>query len=116
MWTKGGLPGKVHDKALADFYNVHSEIDNDEWILADSGYQGSIRFITPFKGRNLTVKEKLINRMIGRHRVLVENVLGQIKVFNCLKNPWRNKICLHKVCWIVICNITNIKLKLYPIQ
>ena len=44
------------------------------------------------KGRDLTAEEAAGNRLIGRKRVLVENIIGKLQEWKILKQKWRGKI------------------------
>jgi hypothetical protein len=89
--TRGPLPGKIHDKKFAEYYQIQNDLDPDEWALGDAGYQGMPKFIVPFKGE-LDDGQKESNKFLGRLRVIVERVYSEIKKFAVFEHPWRGKI------------------------
>ena len=91
------------------------ELTEDEYLLADLGYQGDPAFLVPLKklpGEELSKEEKEQNKILGSVRVKVENVLADIKIFECLRQAWRHEIFLHPVIWNISCQITNIKINM----
>jgi len=89
-------PGKVHDFAL--FKNSGVEFPEKTRCLADSGYQGIQKrhenSQTPKKKSKhhpLTKEEKALNRELSRQRILVEHVIGRLKVFRLLSERYRNR-------------------------
>jgi hypothetical protein len=113
--TRGPLPGKIHDKKFAEYYQIQNDLDPDEWALGDAGYQGMPKFIVPFKGE-LDDGQRESNKFLGRLRVIVERVYGEIKKFAVFQHPWRGKIPNQKLLWIIACNVANIKHRYYPIE
>jgi len=111
IWSTGGVPGKVHDTKLNKISHIDDYLDDNEFLLADSDYQGNPLMIVPYKGKNLTENQKDFNSVLSQKRVIVENIFAKIKIFNCLLIPWRNDIHLHHTVWNVICHVTNLKLK-----
>ena len=68
--------------------------------LADSGYQGIAKIHSnsqipkkSSKKQSLTEEEKGNNRAVSRERILVENVIGRLKVFRALSERYRNRSC-----------------------
>ncbi len=54
--------------------------------MADKAYQSELAYIlSPFKGRNLTFQQYLINEMINKDRIVIENVFARFKNFGILK-------------------------------
>ena len=67
-------------------------------LLGDGGYQGVKKLVedsrTPHKrwrGRALTVEQRLENRELASERVVVENVIRRLKVFRVLKETYRHR-------------------------
>jgi IS5 family transposase len=67
-------------------------------VIADSGYQGLNKIYknsrTPTKkkkGKFLTKWQKLYNKLLSRKRMLVENVIGKIKIFKIVADRYRNR-------------------------
>jgi hypothetical protein len=73
------------------------------------------KFIVPFKGE-LDDGQRESNKFLGRLRVIVERVYGEIKKFAVFQHPWRGKIPNQKLLWIIACNVANIKHRYYPIE
>jgi IS5 family transposase len=89
-------PGKVHDFAL--FKRSRVELPEETWCLADSGYQGIAKLHensrTPRKESKhhpLTPEQKAANRELSRQRILIEHVIGRLKVFRLLSERYRNR-------------------------
>lgn len=53
VWVGGPVPGCVHDLTLTRMHGLLEVLEDDELILADKGYVGEFKIITPFKGRQL---------------------------------------------------------------
>ncbi len=88
--------GKVHDFAL--FKRSETALPGKTHCLADSGYQGvqkqHANSRTPKKKSKhhpLTREEKAANRELSRSRMLVEHVIGRLKVFRLLSERYRNR-------------------------
>lgn len=67
-------------------------------ILADSGYQGLMKFYsqakTPRKSSKLhllTDEDKAYNRALSSRRIKVENVFAKVKVFKIFSTTYRNR-------------------------
>ena len=82
--------------------------------LMDSGYQGVLRLhknsIIPKKkpkGGKLTAQEKDENRQQSKVRVLVENVIGKVKVFKIVANKYRNRRKRFGLRMALLCGIIN---------
>jgi transposase len=105
--------GGQHDFQL--FKDSRSTIARETCVLADSGYQGLVKFCpnsqTPVKKTKLhplTDEQKTSNRVLSRKRILVENVIRRLKVFRILSERYRNRrkrFCLRFNLIAAICNI-----------
>lgn len=103
--------GKVHDKKLFDQSNlmIHPDIDK----LGDSWYQGIQELMSnvriPKKASKLhplSKEDKNQNKELSSKRILVENKICQLKVFDILDEKYRNKqkrfwLRFNLICWIV---------------
>ena len=49
VWFYGGLPGSIHDLDVARQSAILTLLLLEDFIMADKGYIGDSRFITPFK-------------------------------------------------------------------
>lgn len=83
----------------------------------DSGYQGAEKLYAnselPIKGskhRPLTEEDKTANRKLASERVMVEHVIGSIKVFKILSDRYRNRRKKHTMRVKLICAIYNYQL------
>jgi hypothetical protein len=86
--------------------------------LADSGYQGIIKFhvnsktpIKKQKNQKLTKEEKVYNRELSRIRVLIKNVNRRIKRFKIICDKYRNKRRRHGLRMTIICGLQNMNLQ-----
>ena len=66
--------------------------------VGDSGFQGMVGLHknsrTPkkrSKGRRLSQQEKAANRELARERIVVEHIIGCLKVFRILSERYRNR-------------------------
>ncbi len=87
--------GKKHDKKLADEAGL--TFPPLSVLLQDTGFQGfapdKVIVLQPKKkprGKELTVGEKVINRVISSARIVVENVIAGIKRCRAVKDIFRN--------------------------
>lgn len=53
-----GFPGKTHDKHMWDLEKIAEMLQDDEFGLADKGYEGVTKLLTPWKGKSLDQKQK----------------------------------------------------------
>jgi len=89
-------------------------------LLGDKGYKGSKIILSPIKNPRKTKKtpqppslsfgEKTFNLNVRGRRVKVENVIGRMKRFKCLKTEWRHAIEKHALVTRVVAKLTNIHL------
>lgn len=109
--------GSMHDFKLfkASRIAIVAEIE----CLADSGYQGLKKLHansqTPKKKSKhhpLTPEQKSTNREISRKRILVENVIGRLKVFRILSERYRNRRKRFGLRFNLIAAIYNFELEL----
>jgi len=108
--------GSVHDFTIYKNtigYKVVGRIE----ILADSGYQGILKFHknskTPKKKSKknpLTEEDKAFNHKLSKERIMVENVNAVIKVFRIMSSRYRNRRNRHLLRLNLICGIINFEL------
>jgi IS5 family transposase len=88
--------GSMHDFQLFKFCQLGliPEIE----CLADAGYQGLIKLHansrTPHKKSKhhpLSAAQKAANRALSSERMMVEHVIGRLKVFRILSERYRNR-------------------------
>ncbi len=89
------VPGKIHDKKIADEAQI--ALPEGTTMIQDTGFQGyaleGVITIQPKKkpkGEELTSEEKESNRLISRIRVVVEHVISGIKRLHIVKDVFRN--------------------------
>ena len=89
------VPGKKHDKKLADESNLHFPVLAT--VEQDTGFQGfdpeEVIVLQPKKksrGKKLTFSEQFINRCISSGRIIAENVIAGIKRCRIVKDVLRN--------------------------
>jgi len=105
VWVAGGVPaGAWSDLTLARD-KIVNKIDRDEYVLADCGYQDARYFMLPRSSQDPQSLE--FNR---RHKAIMarhEHVNNRLKMFSCLKNPFRHDRAFHRLCVFAIANIVN---------
>jgi hypothetical protein len=89
------VPGKTHDKALADQCGLI--FPPGSVLFQDTGFQGyapsGVLVMQPKKkprGGELGVDEKFMNRLVSKTRVIVENVIAGVKRCRIIKDVFRN--------------------------
>jgi transposase len=109
--------GSVHDFQL--FKNSEVSIVEKIECLADAGYQGlkqlHVNSQMPKKKSKyhpLTADEKAANRALSSQRILVENVIGRLKVFRILSERYRNRRKRFGLRFNLIATIHNYELAL----
>jgi len=88
-----------------------------EILLADKGYQGHHKCLTPFKGKNISPEEDAFNEVLASVRILVECVLKRIKQFGALGSRGRFHCDRekHKAVFNVAAQVTNICMEYEPV-
>ena len=88
--------GTMHDFQL--FKKHRNKLRERIFLLVDKGYQGlkqlGIPYLMPFKAckkKPLEMLQKQINREIGKRRIKVEHVIGNLKRFKILAERYRNR-------------------------
>lgn len=107
VWISGSRPGSVHDLQVTRESGLLDMLLPNELILADKGYIGEDLFLTPIRQPE-SEEEWFVNAELSRVRILIEHVIGRLKVFRCLREPWRHDLHLHAVVFDVICNLVNL--------
>lgn len=89
------VPGKTHDKRVADEANL--TFPPNCLLEQDTGFQGfapeRVLLLQPKKkprGQDLTGAETFINRVIASARIIAENVIAGIKRCRIVKDVFRN--------------------------
>lgn len=98
--------GRRHDKRLADKENLFQNLPAKVTAWVDTGFEGIQNYhpntLIPVKKTRrskhnpnpppLTRKQKESNRLISSFRVAAEHAISGVKRYNCLQQPFRNKI------------------------
>lgn len=98
--------GRRHDKRLADKENLFQNLPEKVTAWVDTGFEGIQAYhhntLIPVKKTRrskhnpdpppLTKQQKESNRLISSFRVLAEHAIAGVKRYNCLQQPFRNKI------------------------
>jgi hypothetical protein len=105
--------GAMHDFAL---HKEEPPIPPESRAFVDSGYQGLDKLHQatelPYKAtktKQLDKEEKEYNHALSRFRVIVENVIGDIKTFKILSDRYRNKRKRYGIKFHIISGIVNLK-------
>ncbi|MBI5788305.1 MAG: transposase [Candidatus Schekmanbacteria bacterium] len=101
-------PGRIHDKK--DYQKKKFIVPPQTKKKADSGYQGT-DMIVPFKKskkKPLSKEQKEFNRQHSRERIIVEHVIGKMKIFKILAERFRNELSSHSLIFKNIAGIYNL--------
>jgi DDE superfamily endonuclease/Helix-turn-helix of DDE superfamily endonuclease len=106
--------GRQHDFSL--FKASRLLLDPTSQLLADSGYQGIVKYhlksTIPFKkkkGQSLTIQEKAHNKALSKKRISIENVNRQCKIFRIVKDIYRGKHKNYTLNWHLVAAIVNFR-------
>ena len=111
-----GFHGSVHDGGaykMTDVYHQATDFFSGKQVaMADSGFQGCdlLSILKAAKGAGLTVGEKERNRLLRRHRVLIEFVIGGVKrKFRIVSEPFVKHPNSHRApdVFFVACQLFN---------
>jgi DDE superfamily endonuclease len=103
----GPAPGHTHDLTLAYSSSSITNLSLDEHLLADLGYVGHPQILTPAKRRrheDLSEEDQETNQKIAKICIKVEHIIGDIKAFQALAQPWRHDKAKHLLpsLWLLI--------------
>jgi hypothetical protein len=74
-------PGKVADiQGLRNGEKVLI-VFAEEIFLADKGYQGHWKCLSPFKGTSISPSQEAFNQVLASVRILIECVINRVKIF-----------------------------------
>jgi hypothetical protein len=107
--------GKKHDFEILKESKILRCVGESMRILGDSGYQGIKKLrekaqtpIKKKKGQELTKEEKKANKELARERIIVENIIGGLKIFKMIATKYRNRRKKIKMRINLICALYNI--------
>ncbi len=91
VWINGPWKGRRHDAHLYNEGGLVERLKPNEFVLADKGYTGCPKTITPIRGnhRAMAQEDLDLNRAFSKTRIQVEHAFGKMKIFRILKGPWR---------------------------
>jgi len=101
--------GKTHDKKI--YTTNRKTIPPDVEQIGDTAYIGKdVNITVPFKSsklNKLTKEQKLSNRKLSSKRIVVEHVIGKMKIYQILSQRFRNKKNTHTLVFKNIAGLTN---------
>jgi hypothetical protein len=109
-------PGSMHDLRHFRTSGVLDRIPREVGVLGDAGFDGLHHDLpehsvaTSHKARRnhpLTEDQRLINRELSCVRIVVENVLAQMKHFRSLAERFRHSLEIHDDLFIIVAAIVN---------
>lgn len=106
------VPGSTHDLTAFRKYGIGRKgwLDKNERVLADLAYFSHPSCLTmirkPKKGR-LSEEEKNYNHIISNVRVLVENTISRIKIFQVVGGTYRHDLEKFRSVFNVCSQVTN---------
>jgi hypothetical protein len=92
--------GATHDLTLLRGSGLLGRLGEGEAAMMDKGYVGvcnthpQVPVVLPFKaarGRPLTPQQEAFNRVVARHRVVVEHAIAQLNRFTALRQVFRGR-------------------------
>lgn len=106
--------GRCHDFIL--FKNSRLDICHDTKLIADSGYQGIVRYhknsqipIKSSKKHKLSHGEKQYNHSISKKRIYIEHVNRYLKRFRIISSCYKNKRRRFSLRISLLCDIYNLQ-------
>jgi hypothetical protein len=109
--------GSVSDKLIFDRKTL-GLLGTNELLLADSGYFGGHKLITPYKkpkNGHRTVDQMKFNTEHARKRASGERINQRLKNFKVIRNWERRDFNLHHTCVTVIAKILNVAFVYEPL-
>jgi len=120
------VPGSVNDVRLVRETGLLGRLAEGEVGMTDKGYEGAAKgeragvLILPKKDRKknpCTEEDKARNRVIARHRIVVEHVIAQLNRFTVLRQLWRGKRVLrHSQVVRVVAHLVNRRTRVQPLK
>jgi IS5 family transposase len=121
-------PGRTHDLTVLRYSGLLDRLPAGAGVMTDKGYTGvaadagTRAVVIPVRAtRNLplTDDQKASNRVINRHRVVVEHVMAQLSRFQALRQTFRGVLGRHTRAFRVVALLVDRRsadtpLKTYP--
>jgi hypothetical protein len=121
------VPGRVHDKTLAEAVDTVQRLPDGIEALLDKGYQGLAQQVEmvavgdatpvpaftlkiPFKkpkGKDLSVEQKAFNHDLSAVRVHIEHCIGWLKNWAILANRFRCAHAIYSPIFQLVCGLVN---------
>jgi hypothetical protein len=118
IWdVSNAVVGSTADITLFHTSDIDNKVSVNKKLLADKGYAGDNRLITPYKkprNRELSDDEKKYNNAISAHRAIVENAIHILKQWAILGTVYRGDINDLAQCTMVIRSIAALYNLRYP--
>jgi len=117
MGPEGGSVADITALREGELIAIITNFDPLEIILADKGYQGHHKCLTPFKGKDKLPEEEAFNEVLASVRIIIECVIKRIKQFGVCGSRGRFHCNLshHSSVFNVVCQITNVSLSEEPV-
>jgi hypothetical protein len=123
----GAVPGRVHDKTLADDVDTVQRLPDGCEAFLDKGYQGLAQQVdhiiddygtarpcftlkTPWKkpkGQDLSTEQKAFNQALSAIRVRIEHCIGWLKNWAILANRFRCALAIYTPVFRLVCGLVN---------
>jgi IS5 family transposase len=121
-------PGRTHDLTVLRYTGLLDRLPAGAGVMTDKGYigvaadAGTRPVVIPVrasKNHPLTDEQKASNRVINRHRVVVEHVMAQLNRFQVLRQTFRSVFGRHTRAFRVVALLVDRRsaatpLKTYP--
>jgi hypothetical protein len=104
--VSSSIPGNVHDKKLFD----QSALILPDDALGDLGYLGT-NIIIPIKSSKLhplTTRQRYLNKLHSRKRIIVEHVFASLKTFRILADRFRGSLVNYHQYFLIVCGLRNL--------
>jgi len=118
--------GSVNDVRLLRETALLGRLAEGEAALTDKGYEGGDKgeragvLVRPKKDRKknpCTEEDKARNRLIARHRIVVEHAIAQLNRFTALRQVWRGKrVHRHSQVVRVVAVLVNRRARVKPLK
>jgi DDE superfamily endonuclease len=121
------VPGRVHDKTLAEQVDTIQRLPDGIEALLDKGYQGlaqqvdvvlnetgapvpALTWKIPYKkpkGKDLSAQQKVFNHDLSAVRVHIEHCIGWLKNWAILANRFRCAHAIYTAVFQLVCGLVN---------
>lgn len=118
-------PGRTHDLTVLRHTGVLDRLPDDAGVMTDKGYvgvgadAGGRPVVIPARAarnRPLTDDQKASNRVINRHRVVVEHVMAQLNRFQVLRQTFRSVFGRHTQVFRVVALLVDRRVAVNPLK